>query len=110
MVPLISLFWTSGDVPLGFEARVGSLFTLGGGVHVTPSLILTSGVGPAKLLVASMAAEPSLPHTCKELLGLETGSYHAAAHSVRQENGILHNITSNNRKSGVNVVNLGNRF
>ena len=34
-------------------------------------------------LVASMAAEPSLPHTCKALVGLETGTYHAAAHSVR---------------------------
>ena len=37
----------------------------------------------ANLLVASMVAEPSLPHTCKALVGLETGSYHAAAHSVK---------------------------
>ena len=43
----------------------------------------TSGATPADLLVASMAAEPSLPHTCEALVGLETGSYHAAAHSVR---------------------------
>ena len=70
--------------PLGFKARVGSaLFELSGGVHVTHSLRFTSGVTPADLLVASMAAEPSLPHTCKALVGLETGSYHAAAHSVR---------------------------
>ena len=26
-----------------------------------------------------MAAEPSLPRTCEALVGLETGSYHAAA-------------------------------
>ena len=51
--------------------------------HVTHSLRLTFGVTPANLLVASMAAEPSLPRTCEALVGLETGSYHAAAHSVR---------------------------
>ena len=43
----------------------------------------TSGATPADVLAASMAAEPSLPHTCKALVGLKTGSYHAAAHSVR---------------------------
>ena len=47
------------------------------------ALRFTSGVTPADLLLASMAAEPALPHTCKALVGLETGSYHAAAHSVR---------------------------
>ena len=51
--------------------------------YVTRSLRFTSGVTPADLLVASMAAEPSLPHTCEALVGLETGSYHAVAHSVR---------------------------
>ena len=61
--------------PLGFKARVGSaLFELSG---------FTSGVTPADLLAASMAAEPSLPHTCKALVALETGSYHAAARSAR---------------------------
>ena len=35
------------------------------------------------LLAASMATELSLPHTCEALVGLETGSYHAATHSVR---------------------------
>ena len=30
-----------------------------------------------------MEAEPSLPHTCKALVGLKTGSYHATTHSVR---------------------------
>ena len=38
---------------------------------------------PTNLLVASMAAEPPLPHTCKALVELETWSYHATAHSVR---------------------------
>ena len=43
----------------------------------------TSGVIPADLLAASMAAEPSLPHTCEALVGLKTGSYQATTHSVR---------------------------
>ena len=51
--------------------------------YVTRSLKFTSGVTPADLLAASMAAKPSLPHACKALVGLETGSYHATAHSVR---------------------------
>ena len=45
---------------------------LGRGVSVTCSQRFTSGVIPADLLVASMAAELSLPHTCKALVGLET--------------------------------------
>ena len=40
----------------------------------------TSGATPADLLVASMAAEPSLPHTCKVLVGLKTGSYNSTTH------------------------------
>ena len=69
---------------LGFKARVGSaLFELSGCIHVTCSLRFTSGVTPADLLAASMAAELSLPHTCKALVGLETGNYHAATHSVK---------------------------
>ena len=51
--------------------------------YVTHSLRFTSGATPANLFVASMAAKLSLPHTCKALVGLETGSYHAATHSVR---------------------------
>ena len=77
MGPLIPLFWTSGDV---------SLFTLGRCLYVTYSLRFTSGATLADLLAASMAAEPSLLHTseaCEALVGLETGSYHAAAHCVR---------------------------
>ena len=46
--------------------------------YITHSLRFTSGVTPANLLAASMAAEPS-PHTCKAMVGLETRSYHAAA-------------------------------
>ena len=71
--------------PLGFKARVGStLFKLSEGMcYVIRSLRFTSGATPASLLAASMAAEPSLPHTCKALVGLETGSYHATTHSVR---------------------------
>ena len=51
--------------------------------YITCSLRFTSGVTPADLLAGSMVAKPSLPPTCKALVGLETGSYHAAAHSVR---------------------------
>ena len=51
--------------------------------YITCSLRFTSGATPADLLVASMVAEPSLPHTCKALVGLETGSYHATTYSVR---------------------------
>ena len=39
--------------PLGFKA----LFTLGKGIHDIRSLRFTSGVTPADLLVASMAAD-----------------------------------------------------
>ena len=78
--PCFGLLVTS---PLGFKARVGSLFrtSLGRGICVTGSLRYTPGVTPADLLVATMA-HPSLPGTCEALVGLETGSYHAAAHSV----------------------------
>ena len=51
--------------------------------YVTRSLRFTSGETPADLLAASMAAEPSLPHTYEALVGLENRSYHAAAHSMR---------------------------
>ena len=81
--------------PLGFKARVGSaLFVLGRGVGDIHSTRLTSGVTPADLLVASMAAEQSLPHTCEALVGLKNGSYHATAHSVRS--GIRSNFTTLN--------------
>ena len=44
---------------------------------------ITSGATPANLLMASMIAKLSLPHTCKVFVGLKTGSYHATTHSVR---------------------------
>ena len=69
--------------PLGFKARMVSLIQACGGIYVTPSLRFASGVTPANLLVASMAAELSLPCTCEALVRLETGSYHAATHSLR---------------------------
>ena len=71
--------------PLGFKARVGSLIHAWWRLHVTRSLRFTSGVTPADLLAASMEAEPSLPHTCEALVGLKTGSYYAATHSVRSD-------------------------
>ena len=84
MGPQIPLFWTSGAVSSGFQSQSGpALFELGRGVPVTCSLRFTSDVTPADLLAASMAAEPSLPHTCEALVGLKTKSYHAAVHSVR---------------------------
>ena len=74
--PLISMFWTSGDVSSGFKARVGSaLFALGGGIWVTLHIpwdsplvlhLLTSWQ-PAWLL------SWSLPHTCKGIGGSRTG-------------------------------------
>ena len=55
----------SGDVSSGFPNQRAALFALGGGIHVTGSQTFTSGVTPAALSAASMAAEPfSLPHTC----------------------------------------------
>ena len=56
--PLIPLFWNSGDVCPGFKHQVGfphlyALLPLYNGL-----LRFTSGVTPADLLVASMAAEP----------------------------------------------------
>ena len=77
--PYFGLLVTS---PLGFKARVGSaLFELIR-VYVLcytfPEIHLW-----CDLLAASMAAKPSLPHTCKALVGLKTRSYHAATHSVR---------------------------
>ena len=69
--------------PLGFKARVGSLIRAvwRHTCHMFPEIL--SGATPGNLLAASMAAEPSLPHTYEALMGLKTRSYHAATHSVR---------------------------
>ena len=82
-----SLFWTSGDVSSGFQSQSGFCLIQAQQrctcCYVTHSLRFTSGVTPADLLAASITVKLSLPHTCKTLVGLETRSYHAAAHSVR---------------------------
>ena len=76
--PYFGLLVTS---PLGFTARVGSaLFELSGGIPVMLHVPWDSPlVWHLLTLAASMAAEPSLPHICKALVGLETRSYHFAA-------------------------------
>ena len=58
VMPLIPLFWTSGDVSSGVQSQRAfkALFTLGGGICDIHSLRFTSGVTPADLLVARMAA------------------------------------------------------
>ena len=71
--PCFGLLVTS---PLGFKRQRHRCY-------ITHSLRFTSGATPANLLAASMAAEPSLPHTCEAFGGLETGTYHATTHSVR---------------------------
>ena len=55
MGPLIPLFWTSGDISLGFKARVDPLLAC---FLVCAQRIpeITSGVTPADLLAASMVA------------------------------------------------------
>ena len=78
--PILDFWWRLLWVS---KPEWAALFKLGRGIHVTCSLRFTSGVTPADLLVASKAAEPSLPHTCKALVGLKPGSYHATVHSVR---------------------------
>ena len=80
------MFRTSGDISSGFQSQSGLCLIPAYWRHtcyITRSLRFTSGVTPADLLAASMAAEPSLPHTCKASVGLKTGLYHAATHSVR---------------------------
>ena len=59
------LFWTSGDISSGFQSQSGHPYSHLVEVYicVTHSPRFTSGAIPAKLLVASMAAE------------LETGTY-----------------------------------
>ena len=60
-----------------------ALFKLGGGIHFHVPWDSPLVQHLLILLVASIAAKPYLPHTCKALVGFETRSYHAAAHSVR---------------------------
>ena len=74
--PLTPLFGVS-------KSELAALFTLGGGVYVACSPRFTSGVTPVYFLVASKAAEPFSSHFCEALVGLETGTNCATAHSVR---------------------------
>ena len=74
-----TVVWTFDDVSSRFQSQIGI------GVSVTHSLGFTSGVTPADLFAASMAAKPSILHTCKALVGLETGSYNATTHDVRSD-------------------------
>ena len=61
-----------------------ALFMLVGGVYIMYSQRFTSGATPANLLQSVWQPSCSLPHTCKQaLVGLKTGTYHAATHSVR---------------------------
>ena len=62
MGPLIPLFWTSGDVFYGFYAKLGWIPHLHASSPVhNRFLTFTSGVTPADLLEASMAAD-RMPH------------------------------------------------
>ena len=74
--PLMPLFWTSGDVSSGFQSQSGFCLIRTWRRRtssITRSLRFTSGATPANLLAASMAAEPSLPHTCEGIGGSRTG-------------------------------------
>ena len=53
MGPLISLFWTSGDVYPGFQTHSHALSCASNRI-----LRFTSGATPADLLVTSMVAKP----------------------------------------------------
>ena len=60
--PLISLFWTSGDVSSRFQSQsVQPYSRLLGGVKYISSLIFTSGATPLPVYNGSIAASP-LPH------------------------------------------------
>ena len=54
--PLISLFWTSGDICPGFQSQGGSLAWKASSTACNAFLRFTSGATPANLLTASMAA------------------------------------------------------
>ena len=51
-LPLLFLFWTSGDISSGFKVKVDPLPGYNGFFR------FTSGATPADLLIAIMAAEP----------------------------------------------------
>ena len=80
MGPLIPLFWTSGDIHLGWQpysclAKVYVLLCM-----LCMCLRFTSGATPADLLVASLAAEPFFFHVPASKLwrGSKPGSCHGS--------------------------------
>ena len=77
--PLISLFWTSGDVPCGFQSQSGQPFLL-----LVKAYVLHI---PWDLcLVPAWQPNCSLPHTCDQaLVGFKTGIYHAATNMWDQK-------------------------
>ena len=82
------LFWTSSDICPGFQSQDGFP-----SLHASLSVCnrFNSGVTPADLLVASMAAQPFHPCTCiQALVGLDPGwdvplaSEHVTRHTLFQ--------------------------
>ena len=71
------LFWTSGNICHGFQSQGLSTCLHASSPTCNGFLRFTSGVTPADLLVASMAAKPfqsTYLHTYKYLWGLSPGS------------------------------------
>ena len=60
LIPIFVFWWCLLWVS---KPEWATIFELGGGICLAHSLRFTSGAIPAYLLAASMAAEPSLPHT-----------------------------------------------
>ena len=76
---LMPLFSTSGDVFSGFQTQSGQPYSCLAEARVTGSLTLTSD-----LLVVSMATKLfSSTYLQEALVGLQTETYRATAHSVR---------------------------
>ena len=86
MGPLISLFWTFGYIPCGFQSQT-ALFVLGRGVHVTHSMRFTSGVTaepfPSTYLQGGIG-EAQIQHLlCRHCLTVWDHAYPSYAGSVR---------------------------
>ena len=68
MVPLISLFWTSGDVSSGFQSQIGQPSSHFGRGICDMFLRFTSGVTPLPVYIASIAASHlPLVHVSEEV-------------------------------------------
>ena len=66
--PVLDLWWY---LLLVSNPHLAALFTLGRGIHITHTLIFTSGVTPANLLASSMATEPISSSSEQALVGLK---------------------------------------